>query len=479
MMRLRTSAAAATFALLLASATLAAPSYDVERISPPDGVALEVGGIEFSVDGKLMMCTRRGEVWAYEPESKKWTQYARGLQEALGLRVGKKGEVFVLQRCELTRLLDKDGDGKADLYETINRDWGFTANYHEYALGLVRDKEGNFYFNLGLSFIHGGDRFKGSWLGVRTDNPYRGWHIKVTPEGKFIPWAPGLRAPNGVGMNLEGDIFTTDNQGSYINTSHMVHATKGDFLGHPSGLQFDPRYKDKLDTMEESDFEKLRKRPAIFFPHGVMGNSISEPHWDDTQGKFGPYAGQAFIGDVIQAHVTRIALEKIQGEYQGACFPFLRGKAVGGGSNRFEFGPDGSLWVGQTARGWGRGEGLLHVKWNKTVPMEMHNIKVTRKGFDITFTHPVSKASATALGSYEVESFYYKYSHRYGGPRVDTKTSNVMGAKLSADGKTVSLTLSDMPVHRIFEIKTAGIKSSKGQSCEFGQAWYTLNRLPN
>ena len=96
--------ALAAFAVLGATTAVAEPAYTVERIEPPLNASLEVGGIEFSVDGKLMMCTRRGDVWAYEPESKEWTQFARGLQEALGLRVGKKGEVFVLQRCELTRV---------------------------------------------------------------------------------------------------------------------------------------------------------------------------------------------------------------------------------------------------------------------------------------------------------------------------------------------------------------------------------------
>ena len=43
-------------------------------------------------------------------------------------------------------------------------------------------------------------------------------------------------------------------------------------------------------------------------------------------------------------------MEKVEGEYQGACFPFVGGFASG--IVRLSFAPDGSLMVGMTSRGW-------------------------------------------------------------------------------------------------------------------------------
>ena len=56
--------------------------------------------------------------------------------------------------------------------------------------------------------------------------------------------------------------------------------------------------------------------PAIWFPYGRMGQSVSEPIWDTTGGKFGPFAGQCFVGDQMKAIVMRVVLEKVNGVWQ-------------------------------------------------------------------------------------------------------------------------------------------------------------------
>ncbi|MDX1565843.1 MAG: hypothetical protein R3236_10575, partial [Phycisphaeraceae bacterium] len=288
---------------VLVAASAVFGQYRVETIKPPAGANLEVGGMDFAADGTLMMCTRTGDVWAYHPEKKTWKRFARGLQEPLGLVAGEKpGEVFVLQRSELTRLVDENADGRADLYERYGSGWDFNGSYHEYAFGLVRDSKGNFYGNLGLAF-HRKSPFNSKWLGTNKAR-YRGWHFRITPEGKFEPLAPGLRAPNGICIDKNDNVFTTDNQGSYIASSVLMHATKGDFLGHPDGLLWDPRLQgDKLKSLigdkSRQKLNKLRKRPAVYVPFPQLGRSIGSPVFNHTGGKFGPYDGQIFVGDVI------------------------------------------------------------------------------------------------------------------------------------------------------------------------------------
>src|SRR3712207_5376455 len=67
--------------------------YKIVSIPNPPDAVFEVGGIDFTPDGRLMACTRRGEVWAIsnslsdDPEKIRFKLFARGLHETLGLRV--------------------------------------------------------------------------------------------------------------------------------------------------------------------------------------------------------------------------------------------------------------------------------------------------------------------------------------------------------------------------------------------------------
>ena len=92
------------------------------------------------------------------------------------------------------------------------------------------------------------------------------------------------------------------------------------------------------------------KLPAVWFPYRKMGMSSTDVLCDTTAGRFGPFAGQLFVGDQTNASVMRVALEQVAGEYQGACFPFR--KDLDCGVNRMCFGQDGSMFVGLTNRSY-------------------------------------------------------------------------------------------------------------------------------
>ena len=120
--------------------------YRMSTVAPPEGVVLEVGGLETMPDGRLAVATRRGDVWLIEnPASANggqphFSRFAQGLHEALGLAY-RDGSLYTTQRSELTRLRDADGDGKADVYETVQA-WPLSGNYHEYSFGPVFGAEG-------------------------------------------------------------------------------------------------------------------------------------------------------------------------------------------------------------------------------------------------------------------------------------------------------------------------------------------------
>ena len=231
--------------------------YTVTTVKTPEGTSLGVGGMEFAPNGNLFICTREGEVWGYSPKKEEWSLFADGLHEALGIWIDpKSSETYVIQRPEITKLIDTDKDGRADLYESFNAGWGVTDNYHEYAFGLVRDSKGNFYGTLNTSLSWPGWARSKKWDIARvwtkgykdTEGKmgraakYRGWGFQVTPEGKFVPFASGMRSPAGIGINKDDELFFTDNQGDWEASSSLHHIVKGRFHGHPSSLTDHPNF---------------------------------------------------------------------------------------------------------------------------------------------------------------------------------------------------------------------------------------------
>ena len=219
--------------------------------------------------------------------------------------------------------------------------------------------------------------------------------------------------------------------------------------------------------------------PCIWFPDGRLGQSVSEPKWDTTVGKFGPFAGQCFVGDQTRSMVMRVALETVNGVFQGACFPFRSGLQCG--VNRLAFGPDGSLYVGQTSRGCGsvggKPYGLQRIGFNGETPCEIHAMKLTKTGFDLTFTKPLDPASLKALDSVTMKSWTYLYESRYGGPEVDIQAEKATIENVSKDGKTVSLIVPDRRKGRVYELRLNGAKSTDGEAVLHPEAYYTLNEL--
>lgn len=457
--------------------------YTLEEIHPPDGLVLEVGDIT-RVGGTLMMTTRRGEIWAYTPGTSEWKRFAQGLQEPLGIIPGRPGEFFVLQRPELSRIVDEDGDGLADLYERFSGGWGFVGNYHEYAMAFTRDKDGNFYGGLGLGFVRKGSNvFSAAWLGTG-DSEYRGWIFRVTKEGKFEPWAPGCREPVGAAFNDAGDLFITDTQGSFIAANWIMHVEKGDFIGQPEALVWDEKYKDlvarvrKMKTpTDDPELNKLFKRPAVIIPYREMGSSIGGMIHDRTGGKFGPFTGQMILGDVMKPILMRASLEKVHGVYQGALMRLYDGADLGGGSHKLVFTENGELYIGQTARGWGRGHGLKKLTWTGEVAFEILNMSITKTGFDLTFTKKVDAKLAGDPKQYIIDTWRQKYTNAYGSARLDRTKPVPTAVRVSADGMRVSIDLPGMKVETVVNLFCPKLKSADGEPIRFGRVYYTINML--
>lgn len=483
--------------------------FKIMKVSSPEGTLLEVGGLAVMPNGNLGVATRRGDIFVVEnPTSAKpyFRKFASGLHEVLGLAY-KDGAFYCAQRGELTKLVDTDMDGKADVFETIYA-WPLSGHYHEYSFGPKIAPDGSFFVSGNVAF---GDE---EWWRGESRVPWRGWMMKISEDGQMEPWATGLRSPAGLGM-IDGELFYADNQGDWMGSGGIWHLTKGAFTGHPAGLRWtnmsnspvkltteelyakvDPRQEkneqgryikpeniqnEEFVTLFElkKDFPELRT-PAVWLPHGVLGISNSEIV-KIPKGNFGPFSQQLLIGDQGQSKIMRVVLEKVKGEYQGVAFDFRSG--FRSGVLRMAWALDGSLFVGETNRGWGSAgeanEGLQRLVWNKRVPFEMRTVRAMPDGFEVEFTQPVDNKSAEDLASYAVERFTYKYHPVYGSPTVNQELCTVKGVKVSKDGMTARLIVDNLKEGYIHHILPTGVRSKDDYySLVHPSAYYTLNNIP-
>jgi hypothetical protein len=211
-----------------------------------------------------------------------------------------------------------------------------------------------------------------------------------------------------------------------------------------------------------------------------MGQSASDVLLIDADGRFGPFDGQLLVGDQTNASLMRVFLEQVDGVHQGACFPFRSGFDCG--VNRMCFGRDGSVFVGMTNRGWGslgrRPWGLQRCVYTGVRPFEVHSMSVRPDGFLLRFTMPVDRAAAGRPESYEMTSFTYERTERYGSPEVGLRRHVVRGATVSADGLEVRLQLDALRPGHVHELHLPGVRSAAGDPLLHPEAYYTLNRLP-
>lgn len=444
------------------------PSYDLAQARPNDFLP-KVGGMDFLSDGRLVVCTWDAEGGVYiienaqsgDPAKMKVKKIGNGLAEPLGLKV-VNDVIYVLQKQELTKLVDNDKDGIIDEYYTLCNSWGVSSNFHEFAFGLVY-KDGHFYGSLATDILPGG-------AGAPTQPKDRGRTFKISEKDGSLEFiASGLRTPNGIGIGVDGEIFNADNQGDWLPVSKILHITPGAFFGSRA-----------------VDFEGTAnlpvKQPVVWLPQDEIGNSPGTPlaFTDES-----PYKGQLMHGEVTHGGVKRVFVEKINGEYQGCVFRFTQGLEAG--VNRMVWGPDGALYVGCIGNpgNWRdmNGEklwyGLQRLKYNGKPAFEMLAVRAKSNGVEIEFTEPLEEGDGWNAAEYLVEQWKYVPTKEYGGPKVDQGKLKVLSANVSGDRKKVFLELAGMKAGHVVYVRLPyQWASANGNELWATEGWYTMNAIP-
>lgn len=447
--------------------------YVVDTLTLPDDNPwkswMRVGGFDFFKDGKsAALSTWSGDVWVVSGIDDKlerliWKRYAAGLFQPLGLKIVDE-KIYVLGRDGITRLHDLNDDGEADFYEAFNHDVEVTPNFHEFAFDLHTDPDGNFYFTKGAPLL--GTHF---WDPIGAHN---GCLLRVSPDGgKLDVVATGLRAPNGAGISPSGQLTCSDNQGIWTPVCRINWVKEGGFYGAVG--------------MHHADKEPAAYDPPLCWLPFAVDNSSGSQVWV-TSDRWGPFNGHLLHLSYGKSDLFHVMHEEVDGVAQGGVVRFPLDLASG--VMRARFNPaDGQLYVAGL-KGWQTDAALdgclQRVRYTGEPVHTAHSMKVTPTGVAITFTGPLDPELAADPESYAVERWNYLWSKECGSPEFKVSapaqqgrdTVEVESAKLSADGKTVSLELADHQPSMQLMTK-CNLEAADGTPIEI-EVFSTINRVP-
>jgi hypothetical protein len=388
--------------------------------------------------------------------------------------------VDVLCKTSLIRLTPVRGTQDLPHNQTVIADgWGYTADYHDWAVGLERDADGCYYLALPCQQD---DRSEAA-------AKLRGQALKLIPYNsqesrrayRIETLAAGLRFPMGLALSASGDLFATDNQGNYNPFNELNHLQFAKRYGFINRLESKPGFA--------PDFES----PAVNLPHpwtrSVNGLCfLKTPAAQKAKGRenvFGPFEGDLIGCEYNGLSLIRMSLQKVGGQYQGAAYMFSRppvaDEATFEGPVTCAVSPEGELYVGSIHdSGWGGGQNtgsIVRLKRELELPLGIDEVLATPDGLEIRFTQPVDSERATQAANYSVRSYRRISTPAYGGDDQDERNESIRGLKVSADLKTVMLELNELRGGCVYEINVGSVGITE-QTLFPSQAHYNMRAVP-
>lgn len=410
---------------------------------------LRPGGFDFFPDGRAAaLCTWNGDVWLVKDidgdlQNVRWKRIAAGLFQPLGLKI-VDGVIRVACRDQIARLHDLNGDGEIDWIESFNSDHQVTEHFHEFALGLQTDDAGNFYYA------------KAARHALPDLVPHHGTLLKVSRDGATTEiLANGFRAPNGVCVNPDGTFFVTDQEGHWIPKNRINLVRPGDFHGNMWSY-----------GAPASEGDAAMEEPVVWVTN-EMDRSPGEL-LRVTSDAWGPLKGSLLNLSYGTGDIFIVPHETVSGRMQGGVvrLPLERFPT---GVMRGRWHPvNGQLYVaGMFAWAGNQQEdgGFYRVRPTGRPPNVPLALRARRGEYAITFTDSLDRATATDPGRFTVKAWDLLRSKNYGSRHLNERALRVTAAALSADGKTVTLTLPDLAPTRGLEI-TCRLRGANGAEFE-------------
>jgi glucose/arabinose dehydrogenase len=419
-------------------------------------------GIDFLNDGdEAIISTIDGEVWRLEGISQKdglikWHRIASGLFQPLGIKY-HNGAIYVTCRDQLTVLRDLNGDGETDYYESFNSDHQVTEHFHEFAMGLQVDDQGNFYY--AKSARHARDSLV----------PQHGTLIKVSADGTTSEIvAYGFRAANGVCINPDGTFIVTDQEGHWNPMNRINWVKPGQFYGNMYG------YGAPADTSDSA------MQQPLCWVDMKYDRSPAELLWADSN-QWGPLNGSLLSLSYGYGKIFVVLVQDVAGIKQGGIVE-LPVPQFPTGVMRGRFSPkDGQFYLcGMSA--WSTTQmiqvgGIYRTRYTGkplNLPVKMEALQ---SGMVLRFSDDLDEETATDINSYTIHTWDLKRTHRYGSDRYNVTKLKISGVNLLEDNKSVLIQLPDIKPTWVMEILYK-LQDTEGTAFE-GAVQNTIYKLDN
>jgi hypothetical protein len=425
----------------------------------PWDAQIRATGFDFTPDGNTaFVCMWDGDVWKVtgllrDDSSLIWQRIASGLFQPLGLKF-VDGQVYVSCRDQIVILHDLNGDGETDYYENFNNDHQVTEHFHEFAMGLQTDDEGNFYYA------------KSARHGLPALVPHHGTLLRVNKDGSRTDiLATGFRAANGVCLNPDGTFIVTDQEGHWNPKNRINWVHEGGFYGNMYGYH---------NVTDESD--DAMEQPLCWITND-FDRSPAELLWvpQDTWGKLG---GSLLNLSYGYGKVYLVPHENVDGQMQGGMIE-LPLPQFPTGLIRGRFHPvDKQLYVcGMVA--WASSQhkpgGFYRIRKTDEPAYLPVKLEAKEQGMRLEFTDPLDAAAARDPENYAVRAWDLKRTKNYGSKHYNEREWAVTKADISNDGKSVFLTIPDIAPTWGMEIRYF-LKTADGQPLE-GMIHNTIHNL--
>lgn len=413
---------------------------------------LRLTGLDFFPDGdRMAVCSWDGDVWLISglknldqaPTAKKqlkWRRIASGLFQPLGLLI-VQDRIHLTCRDQLVILNDLNGDGETDFYECFNNDHQVTEHFHEFAMGLQRDAKGNFYYA------------KSARHALTAVVPHHGTLLRVSPDGARTDiLAVGFRAANGVCLNEDGSFFVTDQEGHWNPKNRINWVREGEFYGNMFG------YHDVWDSSDSA-----MEQPLCWITNS-FDRSPAELVWVNSD-RWGPLRGALLNLSYGTGKIFVVPHERRGKVMQGGMTP-LPLPAFPTGIHRGRFHPgDGQLYLcGMFA--WAGNAilpgGLYRVRYTGKPVHVVTGLAASNAGVSMALTGAVDHKAAENATNYSVKTWSLRRTQNYGSEHHDENSLQVKSARISDDGKTITLEIPELRPTWCMEI-TYSLKSTDGE----------------
>ncbi len=393
---------------------------------------MRTSGFDYFEGGKsAAVCTWNGDVWIVDGIDQsegvlQWQRICAGLFQPLGLKI-VNGEIYVGCRDMIARLVDRNGDRETDYIECFNNDHQVTEHFHEFAMGLQTDEEGNFYYA------------KSARHALKAVVPHHGTLLKVSKDGKKTDiLATGFRAANGVCLNPDGSFIVTDQEGHW-NPKNRINWVKGtgpdDFYGNMYGYH---------NVTDESDSAMT---PPLCWITNKFDRSPAELLWVPKNSAWESLRGSLLNLSYGYGKVYVVPHEKVNGQMQGGLcqLPFPQFPT---GVMRGRFHPrDGQLYAcGMFA--WAGNQqqpgGFYRVRATGKPAYAPIGLTTARETVKVTFTDALDRGSSENPEAWTIEAWDLKRTKNYGSKHYNQRKWKVEAVSLSEDGKTVTLKIPEL-----------------------------------